>query len=108
MQHEFARVTNTLFVRVFSIAIIKAGFAMCGIHPFDPNAQSKIMASFSSLSTDELSSSGTSATAYPCSSNMETSCAALSVPSSEIAPSHGNIRCCIMTIGWLAPAPQLV
>ena len=44
-KREFACVVRTLFERAFSISNIKAGFAKCGIHPFDPDAidQSKIM-----------------------------------------------------------------
>ena len=41
---------KTPFEKVFSMSNIKAGFAKCGIHPFDPNAidQSKVLPSFSS------------------------------------------------------------
>ena len=44
-KREFARVVKAPFERAFSISNIKAGFAKCGIHPFDPKAidQSKIM-----------------------------------------------------------------
>ena len=49
-KREFARVVKTPFEKVFSMSNIKAGFAKCGIHPFDPNAidQSKVLPSFSS------------------------------------------------------------
>jgi hypothetical protein len=89
-KREFARAVKTPFERAFSISNIKAGFAKCGIHPFDPNAidQSKVMPSLpcSSSSTDESSSTGTdsrSATVNPGSSSLDTSCTAPSVPSSD-------------------------
>ena len=53
-KREFARVVKTPFEKAFSMTNIKAGFAKCGIHPFDPNSidHSKILPS----STDESSS----------------------------------------------------
>ena len=49
----FARVVKTPFERAFSISNIKAGFAKCDIHPFDPDAidQSKIMQPLESSSS---------------------------------------------------------
>ena len=87
-KRKFARVVKTLFERAFSMSNIKIGFTKYGIHPFDPNAidKSKIM-SCSSLSTDESSFSmgaaSSSATAYPGSSSLDTSCAPPSVTSSD-------------------------
>ena len=49
-KREFARVVKVPFERAFSISNIKAGFAKCGIHPYNPNAidYSKIAPSFGS------------------------------------------------------------
>ena len=57
-KREFARVLKTPFERAFSISNIKAGFAKCGIYPFDPTAidSSKIM-HFSNSSTESDTSS---------------------------------------------------
>ena len=79
-KHDFARVLKTPFERAFSISNIKAGFAKCGIHPFDPKAidQSKIMQGSSSSSESDstltVSSSASlddSSCAVPCSDMSE-------------------------------------
>ena len=72
-----ARVVKTLFERAFSMSNIKAGYAKCGIHPFDPNAidQSKLLPSLQSFN----SSADDSATLYP--SSMDTSSGNLTIPS---------------------------
>ena len=76
-KREFAKVVKAPFEKAFSISNIKAGFAKCGIYPYNPNTidQSKLASSLnlSSSSTDE--SCGSSATVYPASSgsNCDTS-----------------------------------
>ena len=72
LKHEFACVVKTPFERAFSISNIKAGFAKCGIHPFDPDAidQSKIMQPLegSSSSTDDSSGAASSSASFDTSS----------------------------------------
>ena len=74
---EFARVVKTPFERAFSMSNIKAGFAKCGIHPFDPNAidRNKLLPSLQSSN----SSADNFATVYP--SSTDTSSENLSIPS---------------------------
>ena len=56
-KREFARVVKVPFERAFSIPNIKAGFAKCGIYPYNPKAidQSKVAPSLtcSSSSLDD-------------------------------------------------------
>ena len=67
-KREFACVVKTPFEQAFSISNIKAGFAKCGIHPFDPDAidQSKIMQPLedSSSSTDDSSGACSSTASF--------------------------------------------
>ena len=79
---EFARFVNVPFERAFSIPNIKAGFAKCGIYPYNPKAidQSKVAPSLtcSSPSLDDSSASSD----VPSSSSFDTS-ASVTVPSSD-------------------------
>jgi hypothetical protein len=56
-KREFARVVKTPFKKAFSMSNIKAGFAKCGIYPFDTNA---IDQSNSSSTDESFSSAGVS------------------------------------------------
>ena len=97
-KREFARVVKVPFERAFSISNIKAGFAKCGIFPYNPNAidRSKIAPSLShsSSSTDESTlaldspqcntSSGVDTPTQPnTSSSVHTQTSSVSVPSSD-------------------------
>ena len=97
-KREFARVVKVPFERAFSISNIKAGFAKCGIFPYNPNAidRSKIAPSLShsSSSTDESTlaldspqcntSSGVDTPTQPnTSSSVHTPTSSVSVPSSD-------------------------
>ena len=80
------------FEKAFSMLNIKAGFAKCGIHPFNPNAidQSKVLPSFSSSSSTDESSS----TASGADNSLNTSTLSMSeIPSvnpSPIVSSHAD------------------
>ena len=67
-KREFACVVKTPFERAFSISNIKAGFAKCGIHLFDPDTidQSKITQPLegSSSSTDDSSGAASSSASF--------------------------------------------
>ena len=67
-KREFACVLKTPFEQAFSISNIKAGFAKCGIYPFDPDAidQNKIMqpCEVSSSSTDDSSGAASSSASF--------------------------------------------
>ena len=81
-KREFARVVKVPFEIAFSIPNIKAGFAKCGIYPYNPKAidQSKVAPSLtcSSLSLDDSSASSD----VPSNSSFDTS-ASVTVPNSD-------------------------
>ena len=85
-KREFSRVVKVPFEKAFSISNVKAGFAKCGIHPFNPNAvdQSKIAPSlnWSSSSADDSSCNAATPCPSSSSSNLDGSLS-LSVPSSD-------------------------
>ena len=86
-KREFSRVVKVPFEKAFSISNIKADFAKCGIHPFNPNAvkQSIIAPSLNWSSSSADDSSCNSATPCPSSSssNLDGSLS-LSVPSCDL------------------------
>ena len=75
-KRDFARVVKTPFERAFNI---KAGFAKCGVYPFDPKAidESKTVQGSTSSSESDLT-----VTPSSCASLDELSC---SLPSSDIS-----------------------
>ena len=78
-KRDFACVVKTPFERAFNISNIKAGFAKCGVYPFDPKAidESKMVQGSTSSSESDLT-----VTPSSCASLDESSC---SLPSSDIS-----------------------
>lgn len=101
-KREFARVVKNPFEKAFSMLNIKAGFAKCGIHPFNPNAidQSKVLPSFSSSSSTDESSS----TASGADNSLNTSTLSMSeIPSVNPSPIVSSISSHADDNGYSSP-----